>query len=402
MSDSKVGRKLGCQLLRIFKLFFPAQPYAKPLDKIFGGIAALLAVFGLLASTHYFVPDAKILVVASMGASAVLLFAAPHSPLAQPWAFAGGHMVSALVGVASYKFVPDFYLAAAVAVSVAIVLMHFLHCLHPPGGATALMAVLGGDAVHSLGFGYLLVPVGINVALFLALALLVNNLLVPKRRYPLPPVAPAQQKTLSKGAFSKLGLERTDLEDALKEIGAYIDVSGNDLEEIYSLASLHAGRRVLATVKVSDIIQREVPTCEYGDELFKVWEQMRIDRNLGLPVIDRSKRVIGIVTLVDLLKHVDVRPSGTLIDQFTQLIKRTPKVTSNKPEVAGQIMTTPAITVRDDDQIMSLIPLFAEDKIHHLPVVNADRRLVGMVTQADLMAYWLNSASLKARAALAN
>ncbi len=386
MASPKALRKAGLRLPQWLHRVFPAQPYARPQDKVFSGIAAFVGIFGLVAGSYYFAPDVMVLVVASMGASAVLFFAAPHSPLAQPWPFVGGHLLSAVIGVASYKLIPDTSVAAAAAVSVAIVSMHFLHCLHPPGGATALMAVIGGDAVHGLGFGYVLAPVGVNVVLFLVLALLINNLLVPRRRYPLPAAEPAPKKTLSSGPFGKLGVERADLEDALKEIGSYIDVSGYDLEEIYSLASLHAGRRALAAVKVADIMQREVPTCEYGDELAVIWEQMRIDRNMGLPVIDLARHVIGIVTLVDFLSHVDGRFPGTPVQRLVRLIHRTPGLSSNKPEVAGQIMTAPAITVRDDAPIISLVPLFAEDKIHHLPVVNEEQRLVGMVTQAELLA----------------
>ena len=380
--------KAGSRLPQLMQMFILPQPYARPQEKIFGGIAAFVGVFGLVAGSYYFAPDVKVIVVASMGASAVLFFAAPHSPLAQPWPFVGGHLLSAMIGVSCYKIIPDPFTAAAAAVSLAIVLMHFLHCLHPPGGATALMAVIGGDTVHDLGFDYMLWPVGINVVLFLVLALLINNLLVPGRRYPLPVTEPALKKTVLREPFGKLGVERADLEDALKEIGAYIDVGDSDLEEIYSLATLHARQRALTKLKVLDIMQREVPTCEYDDKLPVVWEQMRIDHNMGLPVIDCTRRVTGIVTVVDFLKHVDGHLPGAPGDPLVRLIHRTPGLTTDKPdkpEVAGQIMTAPAITVRDDASVTSLIAVFAEDKIHHLPVVNGEQRLVGMVTQAELL-----------------
>ena len=123
-------------------MFFPAQPYAPPQDKILGGVAAFVAAFGVVAGSHHFAPQLTIPVVASTGASAVLFFAAPHSPLAQPCPFVGGHLLSAVLGVCCYQLIPDTFTAAATAVSLAIVFMHFLHCLHPPGGATALMAVM--------------------------------------------------------------------------------------------------------------------------------------------------------------------------------------------------------------------------------------------------------------------
>lgn len=374
--------KVASALQKVFDLLFPAQPYVRAVEKLYGGLGALVGIFGLVWLARYFNPEASVLVVASMGASAVLLFAAPHSPLAQPWAFVGGHLLSALSGVTCYLLIPDMFMAAAAAVSLAIVLMHFLHCLHPPGGATALFAVVGGDAVHQLGYGYVLAPVGLNALVFLTLALLINNLLIPKRSYPLLPKKAPDTSTPS---LPRPTVERSDIEEAVREIGGYIDVSEADLEDITARATWHARQRLLSVSTVSDIMQTGVASCVYGDELEVVWELMRSDRNKGIPVIDRAKRVIGIVTLVDFLNQVKGSVPGTPIERLMGLIRRSAKSTSNKPEVAGQIMTSPAITVRDDARLESLIPLFAGDKIHHLPVVDAEKRLVGMVTQADLI-----------------
>jgi CBS-domain-containing membrane protein len=124
------------------------------------------------------------LMIGSFGASAVLTYGAVRSPLAQPRNLVGGHVVSALVGVAAWKLLhQDPWLAQAVAVATAIALMHATKTLHPPGGATALIAVIGSDAVHDLGFFYVLVPATLGPLLLLLVALLVNN--IPQsRRYP--------------------------------------------------------------------------------------------------------------------------------------------------------------------------------------------------------------------------
>ena len=124
------------------------------------------------------------LIVGSFGASAVLLYGAVKSPLAQPRNLLGGHVLSALVGVTSYRLLlGDPWLAAALAVATAIAVMHATRTLHPPGGATALIAVIGGQKIHSLGYLYAVVPVGLGAAIMLAVALAVNNL--PRHRsYP--------------------------------------------------------------------------------------------------------------------------------------------------------------------------------------------------------------------------
>ena len=123
------------------------------------------------------------LMVASMGAAAVLLFAAPDSTMSQPWPVLAGHLISAVVGVTCAKFVPGLALSAALAVSGAILAMHLTRSLHPPGGAVAMVAVIGGESIHSLGYFYVVAPVGLNVVIMLVAALVINNL-VPGKSYP--------------------------------------------------------------------------------------------------------------------------------------------------------------------------------------------------------------------------
>lgn len=125
-----------------------------------------------------------LLLIGSYGASAVLIYGAIKSPLAQPRNLVGGHLISALIGVTAYKlFFPYPWLAGALAVATSIAVMHATKTLHPPGGATALIFVMGSPKMHNLGYFYVLVPVGAGVVLMLLVALLVNNL-SRQRRYP--------------------------------------------------------------------------------------------------------------------------------------------------------------------------------------------------------------------------
>lgn len=122
--------------------------------------------------------------IGSLGASAVLVYGAPRSPLAQPRNLVGGHVVSALVGVVCQQLLGHLpELAAPLAVATAIALMQLTKTLHPPGGATALIAVAGGEQIHRLGYLYVLAPVGLGALLLLAVALVVNNI-PATRRYP--------------------------------------------------------------------------------------------------------------------------------------------------------------------------------------------------------------------------
>ena len=145
----------------------------------FFGIAAVAAInFAIVAKTDL------VMIIGSFGASAVLIYGAIRSPLAQPRNLIGGHVISAAVGVTAYKLLPShLWLASAIAVATSIAVMHATKTLHPPGGATALIAVVGSQKIHDLGYLYLLIPAGVGPLIMLAVALLVNNI-PKKRRYP--------------------------------------------------------------------------------------------------------------------------------------------------------------------------------------------------------------------------
>jgi CBS-domain-containing membrane protein len=145
----------------------------------FLGIAAVAYInYGFLNKTDL------IMIIGSFGASAVLIYGAIKSPLAQPRNLLGGHVISALIGVTAFKLLaPHIWLAAALAVATSIAVMHATRTLHPPGGATALIAVISGPPVQKLGYLYVLMPVGAGALIMLVVALLVNNL-APQRRYP--------------------------------------------------------------------------------------------------------------------------------------------------------------------------------------------------------------------------
>jgi len=145
----------------------------------FLGIAAVACIhYSIIAETDL------AMIIGSFGASAVLIYGAIKSPLAQPRNLIGGHLISAIIGVTCYKiFYPHMWLAAAMAVATAIAAMHATKTLHPPGGATSLIAVIGSQRIHDLGYLYVIIPTGLGAVIMLVVALLVNN--IPKsRRYP--------------------------------------------------------------------------------------------------------------------------------------------------------------------------------------------------------------------------
>ncbi|MEF9425925.1 MAG: HPP family protein [Candidatus Mariimomonas ferrooxydans] len=162
-----------------------SPPAVSILEIVWSWIGAFLGIAAVAYINYNRLEDSDlVMIIGSFGASAVLLYAAIKSPLAQPRNLLGGHVFSAIIGVTCYQLLsPHMWLAASVAVATAIAFMHATKTLHPPGGATALIAVIGSEKIHNLGYMYVLIPVGLGAIIMLIVALLVNN--IPKsRRYP--------------------------------------------------------------------------------------------------------------------------------------------------------------------------------------------------------------------------
>lgn len=162
------------------------SPPRVSLSEIFWSWLGAFLGIGAVSYIHFnmFVGLDNVMIIGSFGASAVLIYGAVKSPLAQPRNFIGGHLLSAVIGVTFYKLFPDqLWLASSLSVATAIAVMHATKTLHPPGGATALIAVIGSAEIHSLGYLYVILPVGVGALVMLIIALLVNN--IPgKRSYP--------------------------------------------------------------------------------------------------------------------------------------------------------------------------------------------------------------------------
>lgn len=324
--------------------------------------------------------------IAPMGASAVLLFALPASPLAQPWSIVGGNIVSALVGVACAKWIADPILAASLAAPCAIAAMFALRCLHPPGGAIALSAVLGGPAIHAAGFGFAWSPVAINSLLLLAVALVFNN--ATRRRYPhvAQPDHNNTHQTNDARPGDRVGFTPADLDDVLNQYNQVLDVARDDLESLFLQAEMHAYRRRFGEITCADIMSRDVVTVEFGTTLEEAWRLLRRHHIQALPVVDRAHRVIGIITLTDFMRHANLDVYQGFGARLRQFIRSTRRTHSDKAEVVGQIMTQPVETARTDMHVVELVPLLSDAGRHHIPIIDGERRLAGMVTQSDLIA----------------
>ena len=357
------------QLLPWLRGFVPPPILAPWRERL---LACVGAAIGLLVTAWFSrmaFGDVNPWFIAPMGASAVLLFAVPASPLAQPWSIFGGNLVSALVGVTCAMFIPDPAAAAAFAVALSIGVMFLLRCLHPPGGAVAFTAVLGGPAVTALGYGFALSPVAVN-SLFLVLAGLMFNNLLRHHRYPHQPHPHGNRHgTSDPSPAARLGFTRADLEGAIKAYDELLDVSEDDLEEISLDVELRAFRRRTGEAHCGDIMSRDLVVARPEMTSAHAWRLLTTHELRAMPVVNELNVLMGMITLRDLIAEPD----------------------DNAPRLRGKqlvsdMMSREVQVARPEQTIADLIPMFSDEGLHHLPVVDKLQRVIGMVTQTDLVA----------------
>lgn len=339
-------------------------------------IGILLAGFLTRVSGGWLSPELPWL-IAPLGASAVLVFAVHASPMARPWAVIGGNTLSALVGIACVNGLgwlgyPE--VTAALAVALAIAAMLALRCLHPPGGASALLMVLGGVSASS----YALYPVLLNSAALVAVGLAYNRIV----RRSAPVVGRAVTGSAVPDQVQQLDL---DLEAVLARHNRILDISREDLKSLLMQTQLHAYDRKLAEVRCSDVMSRDLVTVEFGTPLQDAWALLQTRRIKALPVVDRTQRIAGIITLADFLRAADLHLYEGFDEKLRTLIRTTQSVYSSKPEVVGQIMTRQVRVASMDRHLLDLVPLFGSGGHHHIPIIGDGGRLVGIITQSDLV-----------------
>lgn len=309
--------------------------------------------------------------VASLGASAVLVFGMPSSPLAQPWPVLAGSTMSALVGAVCSAAIPDTAVAGAVAVGLAVALMVPLRCLHPPGGAMALYVVLtAGD-----GWQLAVFPILFNVLILLVAGVVYNGL--TGRRYPHPQrmaAAPAAKGTAG-------GFTAADVDAALAHYNQVLDVSRADLEGLLHLAGRAAFQRTLGEVRCADIMSKPPFAVESGVSLKEAWTLMRAQRIKALPVVDAQRLVVGIVTVADFMRLANLDTHEGLGQRLrTLVLGRT-----GQPQTVEEIMSRSVQVARTAQHAMDLVPLFSHGGHHHIPIVDGQERLAGVITQTDLV-----------------
>lgn len=343
------------------------------------GVAVLLT--GILST--WLVPGALApVLVASMGASAIILLALPTSPLAQPWPFIGGQLVSAAIGIALARSVDPPLLACGLAVLLTVFAMLRLRCLHPPGGAATLIPILAHHDARQFDFGYLLVPVALNAFLLLLLAWGLNRVL--GRTYPHRPLSPLPDRhgTGDPLPTERAGVREEDVRAVLAEEPVMPDIGAAELRRLMARAEDAAINRVFGELDCAAVMSRALVTVSAKQWAGEAWRLLRQHKIRALPVLDLAGELVGVVTLVDLLKHIPIEGLQQDAHALTDWLMGR----SEKKPLVEQVMTRTVQTVRADQALLDLVPMLSDAGLHHLPVVDAGGKLVGMITQSDLIA----------------
>nr|WP_280518970.1 HPP family protein [Shinella curvata] len=350
-----------------FRLFSPILAGATLRERLIGCLGALIGIcLTGLVSGFFMGQDPHLpLIVAPIGASAVLLFAVPASPLAQPWSIVGGNTISAFVGVTVSTLVRDPAIAIGLAVALAILVMSLTRSLHPPGGAAALTAVIGGTAVARAGFWFPIVPIGINSLILVLLGVVFHRL--AGRQYPhRQAVAPVNtHRTADPPAAFRVGFSTEDIDAAVASFNETLDISRADLDVLLRKVELQALMRQRGDLTCADIMSRDVVTVTSDASAEEARRQLLEHDIRTLPVVDNEGHLLGTVGLRELAAMAHASP----------------------------LPMSPAKTAKTGDPAIGLLPHLTDGAIHAVVVTDDNNRVVGIISQTDLLATLAKSLS---------
>lgn len=362
--------ELKSRAKRHFRLFEPILAGATLRERLVACIGSLLGIALTALICRYVLGQNSSLplVVAPLGASAVLLFAVPASPLAQPWPIIGGNTISALIGVIVAHVVRDQILAIGLGVSLAIAAMSFTRTLHPPGGAAALTAIIGGPAVTPSGFLFPFVPVCLNSLLLVGLGFLFHK--ISRRKYPhisLP--APVNtHRTNDIAPELRVGFRAEDIEGALETLQETFDINRDDLEKLIRQVEFQALSRSHGNIQCGDIMSRDMIKIGLRESAFVARSRLLTHNVRTLPVVGDRNQLMGTIGLRE------------LIDATGD---------------AGSHMS-PAATTSATNSAVSLIPTLTDGRTHAVIVTDPDRNVLGLITQTDLLTALAKALPLRA------
>ncbi|WP_028956955.1 HPP family protein [Sulfitobacter sp. 20_GPM-1509m] len=374
------------------KSFGPAVARVPTREALRAGLGALigLALTGLFLLSPTVDMDLGLYLVAPFGASSVLLFAVPNSPLAQPWSAIVGNTVAALVGVAVCFLVADPALRIALAVGLAITATILCRAVHPPAGAVAMTAAMSPDAIAHLGFWFALTPIAVGTISLVLLAALYARL--TGRRYPLRQFDdPSTHGTEDRNPTERLGLSEEELTGILERYRQSFNLGVEDLARLIGAAELQAAAQSSGPLSAQDIMSRGLVTVSPETPLGEIADLFRQHRFTSLPVVGVDQTFLGVIFQMHLISQA--RDDALRLDRgFQAAFRRLLDRDREEPMTAADIMSVVGPRATGYTPIGALLPMMAEGDTDAVPVLEYGK-IVGIVTRTDLIAALSRSAA---------
>lgn len=374
------------RIARLARAFGPAMAHphgAEPLRAALGAGLGLILCGVLIAwAGRVWSAEASLFLIAPLGATTFLLFAVPNSPLAQPWSAIVGNTISALVAVSVMQTGLPLTFLAGLAVGGAMLAMAFLRAMHPPGAAIALATVLGGTVAPGFGYGFAFMPVMLDTAILVGLAILFNR--VTGRKYPFRQTeSSGLHHTADPSPQRRLGLSGEDLAELLDRFNLSANIGAEDFGRVLAAAEEEAARRRFSGLRCADVMSRDVVSVRPGTALRVVADLFRRHRFKTLPVVDAERRFLGIITQNDLIQRAR-RDTLAGAPGFAAALSGLLRPDDARVLRARDIMNSTAPTVTPETPVGALISLLADGGLQAVAVLD-QRRLVGVITRSDLL-----------------
>jgi CBS domain-containing membrane protein len=323
-------------------------------------------------------PDPTLLLIAPLGATTMLAFAVPSSPLAQPWSALVGNTVSALVGVAVITTVHEPWLAMGLSVTCAMLAMMLLRATHPPAAGVALGVVLTAESVRPLGFSYAFSPVMLDTALLLLVAVGYNRL--TGRMYPFRQPIKHGPRDVGEAGLRPV-IKGADLTEILQRLRLDANIGAGDLARLIDAAHQQAAEHLFDGVETAQIMSRDLVTVHPRMPVSQIAGLFQLHKVRTFPVVGLDGLFEGLVSEADLVRHLH-RPEAKSDGVVSRLIRASRDVAE---PVAADVMTRTVGTVSEITPLGVLIDLLAEGDQMAVPVLD-EGRLIGIVSRADLIA----------------
>lgn len=340
----------------------PYSSHSTLQSKLQSAVGAFLGILitGLIFLFTSHVQPNQTWLMAPLGASALMLFTLPESPLAQPWSLIGGNLIAGFVGMTCLFLIDTPLLSASISIFACILLMYALRCLHPPSGAVAVMIAMGASGTRDLGYVFILHPLG-TITLTLLLCAFVYNR-ATGQIYPV------------------------NVRENLNKQKELMEVKDIDTEAV----ALHSEQRTYAQrfekLRCHQIMQSDIPTLKIDTPLDEAW-QIILNRNIqALPVLGDRGELLGIVTRSDFIRQTEASTFDSFKTQLKNLLNRNPKNVKTKPGAVGQMMRTTGQIVRVESPVVDAVPLMLDQKMRHIAVVDEQGLFKGMINQTDMIA----------------